>query len=93
MVAAMRSIEGDTITAVHRTRLSPTGEKLGRRMLGIAAGAAVKIDADDTVTMGLAIGEGIETVLAARQLGFRPRGPWHQPVPWRLSLCCPASRL
>ncbi len=30
------------------------------------------IDADDAVTMGLTIGEGTETVLAARQLGFRP---------------------
>ncbi len=70
MVAAMRTIDGDVLTAVHRTRLTPDGVKLGRRMLGIAAGAAVKLDAD--VTHGLAIGEGIETVLAARQLGFRP---------------------
>lgn len=72
MVAAMRAIDGDAITGIHRTRLTPEGAKVDRRMLGIAAGAAVKIDADDTVTGGLAVGEGIETTLAARQLGFRP---------------------
>ena len=72
MIAAMRSIETDAITAVHRTRLTEAATKVDRRMLGIAAGAAIKIDADDAVTQGLAIGEGIETVLAARQLGFRP---------------------
>ena len=72
MVALMRSVTTDEPQAIHRTRLSAQGVKVDRRMLGIAAGAAVKIDADDAVTMGLAIGEGIETVLAARQLGFRP---------------------
>ncbi len=72
MIAAMRAIDNDAITAVHRTRLSSEGCKLGRRMLGIAAGAAVKLDANDVVTMGLAIGEGCETALAARQLGFKP---------------------
>ena len=72
MIAAMRAIDGDTITAVHRTRLTPSGEKVDRRMLGIAAGAAIKLDADDAVTGGLAVGEGIESCLAARQLGFRP---------------------
>ena len=50
----------------------PLGEKLDRRMLGVAAGAAIKLDADDAVTHGLAIGEGIETCLTARQLGLRP---------------------
>ncbi len=72
MVAGMRAIEGDAITAVHRTRLTDAGVKLGRRMLGIAAGAAIKLDRDTEVTHGLAVGEGIETVLAAQQLGFRP---------------------
>ena len=72
MVALMRSVTTDEPQAIHRTRLAADGAKLDRRMLGIAAGAAVKIDADDAVTGGLAVGEGIETVLAARQLGFRP---------------------
>ena len=72
MIAAMRAIDGDAVTAVHRTRLTPSGGKVDRRMLGQASGAAVKLDADDAVTMGLAIGEGIESCLAARQLGFQP---------------------
>jgi hypothetical protein len=72
MVAIMRSIATDEITAIHRTRLSPDGAKLDRRMLGVAAGAAIKLDGDDAVTRGLAIGEGVETCLSAHQLGIRP---------------------
>jgi hypothetical protein len=72
MVAAMRSIASNEITAIHRTRLSEEGQKVERRMLGVAAGAAIKIDADDAVTYGLHIGEGLETAMAARQLGLRP---------------------
>jgi putative DNA primase/helicase len=72
MLAPLRNIHTDSITGVHRTRLTPDGRKVDRRMLGLAAGAAVKIDADDAVTMGLIVGEGVETCLAARQLGLRP---------------------
>ncbi len=72
MIAAMRSIATDEIMAIHRTRLSAGGEKIGRRMLGFAAGAAIKLDADDSVTHGLHVGEGVETCLAARQLGLKP---------------------
>lgn len=72
MLAAMRSVVDDRITAVHRTRLTDDGHKVERMMLGPARGSAVKLDPDDMVTMGLAIGEGVETVLTARQLGFKP---------------------
>jgi len=72
MIAAMRAIDGDAITGVQRTWIGPDGTKVGRRMMGIAAGAAVKLDADAEVTHGLHVGEGVETCLAARQLGFRP---------------------
>lgn len=41
-------------------------------MLGRAKGAAIKLDADEDVTLGLSIGEGLETCLAARLAGFRP---------------------
>jgi len=41
-------------------------------MLGRAKGAAIKLDAAENVTLGLHIGEGIETCLTARQQGFRP---------------------
>ena len=72
MIAAMRCIHTDRLKAIHRTRLTPDGCKVGRLTYGEAKGAAIKLDADDMVTMGLIIGEGIETVLSARQLGFRP---------------------
>lgn len=72
MLAAMRNIVKDEIMAVHRTVLTPEGKKVGRRMLGVAAGAAIKLDSDDSVTQGLTVGEGIETCLAARQVGLRP---------------------
>jgi hypothetical protein len=41
-------------------------------MLGPVGGAAIKLDADENVEQGLTIGEGFETCLAARALGFRP---------------------
>jgi putative DNA primase/helicase len=72
MICAIRAISGDELIAIHRTRLTISGEKVDRRMLGPSAGAAIKLDADDTVTYGLAIGEGVETCLAARQLQIRP---------------------
>jgi hypothetical protein len=72
MVAAMRCIHTDKLKAVHRTRLTPEGRKVDRRMLGDATEVAIKLDPDETVTMGLVVGEGIETCLAARQIGLRP---------------------
>jgi putative DNA primase/helicase len=72
MVAVMRSIETNELRAIHRTRLSTDGKKIDRRMLGGAAGAAIKLDRNDSVLEGLHVCEGIETGLAARRLGFRP---------------------
>ena len=69
MIAAFRSVDDDTLTAVHRVALRPDGSKIDRRMLGITHRAAIKIG---TPANGeLAIGEGIETCMATRQLhGF-----------------------
>jgi hypothetical protein len=72
MVAAMRDIRTDEIVAVHRTALTPYGVKLGKKMLGRAASAAIKINSDEQVEIGLCVAEGIESALAARQLGFSP---------------------
>ena len=72
MIAAMRSITTDEVSALRRTRLSSGGRKIDRRMLGGAMGSAVKLDADDSVTNGLHIAEGIESGIAARALGFKP---------------------
>ena len=72
MVAAMRNATTKEITAVHRTKLSADGRKLGRRMLGRAGDSAIMlfpmVEGDDTLT----VGEGIETVLAGAQMGWRP---------------------
>src|SRR5271166_2072123 len=72
MIVAMRSIATDEITAIHRTGLSLDAEKIERRMLGRAGGAAIKLDADESVTDHLTIGEGLETCMTARQIGLRP---------------------
>ncbi|RWG07360.1 toprim domain-containing protein [Mesorhizobium sp.] len=69
LIAAFRSVDDDQVTAVHRIPLRPDGSKIGRRMLGVVHRAAVKLDSAGT---DLAIGEGIETAMAARQLGYSP---------------------
>jgi hypothetical protein len=69
MVAMMTDIATDEPCGVHRTFLDGAGRKLGRKMLGRARGAVVRLSADDEVTGGLAIAEGIETALAT---GFQP---------------------
>lgn len=67
MVAAFRSIDDDEVTAVHRIALTDNGSKIGRRMLGVVHRAAVKLD---PAGGELAIGEGVETCMATRQLGI-----------------------
>jgi hypothetical protein len=69
LVAAFRSIDDDEVTAVHRIALRTDGSKIGRRMFGVVHRAAIKLDA---IGSELAIGEGVETCLAARQLGYGP---------------------
>jgi putative DNA primase/helicase len=69
LVAAFRSLDNDAITAVHRIALNADGSKLGRRMLGIVHRSAIKFD---PLGNELSVGEGIETAMAARQLGFKP---------------------
>jgi putative DNA primase/helicase len=79
VIAALRDVRTDELVGIVRTRLSLVeqegalvGAKVGRRALGAASGAAIKLDRDDTVTHGLAIAEGLETAMTARQLGLRP---------------------
>jgi len=71
LVAAFRSIDDDAVTAVHRIRVDQPEcwPKTERRMLGVMHRAAVKLGPlGDT----LHIGEGVETCMAARQLGHAP---------------------
>jgi putative DNA primase/helicase len=72
MVALFRDIVSNEPCGIHRTFLDSDGRKLDRKMLGRAHGAAVKLDADEDVTLGVHVGEGVETCLAAWLAGFRP---------------------
>jgi hypothetical protein len=72
MVALFRDVASNEPCGIHRTFLDREGRKHDRKMLGRAKGAAIKLDADEGVTFGLHIGEGIETCLSARLAGFRP---------------------
>jgi hypothetical protein len=79
MVALFRNIETDEPQAISRTFLNQDGHKLGRKFLGPVGSGAIKLDPDENVFAGLHIAEGIETGLAARQLGLRPA--------WALGSC------
>jgi hypothetical protein len=73
MLALFRRIDDDAPVAIHRTFIGPDGRKIGdRKMLGPVAGAVIKLDPDEDVTFGLFTGEGLETSLAARQMGLGP---------------------
>lgn len=66
---AMIALLTDAVTgearAIHRTALTPAGNKIGRKMLGPASGCVIRLWPEEEVHEGLVIGEGIETVLAA----------------------------
>lgn len=72
LLAGFRSIDDNALTAIHRIRLDERRRwpKADRRMLGLVGRAAVKFDRATSDI--LVIGEGVETALAARQLGHRP---------------------
>jgi hypothetical protein len=72
MVALFRCVMTCQPVGVHRTFLRADGMKLGRKMLGRSKHAAIMLDDHPDVVSGLHIGEGIESGLAARQLGYRP---------------------
>jgi putative DNA primase/helicase len=69
LVAAFTSIDDGEVTAIQRVALTPEGAKIQRRMLGLVHRAAVKLDPAGST---LAVGEGVETCMAARQLGHKP---------------------
>jgi Toprim domain len=72
LLAAFTSIDDDLLTGVHRIRVDQPERwpKADRRMLGVVHRAAIKLGAIENGALG--IGEGVETCLAARQLGLRP---------------------
>lgn len=80
MVAVMRDIVTNEPTGIHRTALKPDGSGKAempdgtspKKMMGRAKSAVVKLSADDTVTDGLGICEGIEDALTIIGAGWRP---------------------
>jgi putative DNA primase/helicase len=73
MVCLFRDIVTDQPCGIHRTFLDrKTGQKIDRRMLGIARNAAIKLDAHATIATKLMIGEGVETVLSGRMADLGP---------------------
>jgi len=72
LLALFRSIESNRPQAICRTFIDGKGRKIKRMFVGPVGGAAIKLDADENVTNGLHVGEGLESCMAARQLGLRP---------------------
>jgi hypothetical protein len=71
-IGLYRDVVTNEPRAINRIALAADGRKLGRKALGPKAGCAIKLTADEDVSYGLHIGEGIETMLAAMMLGFSP---------------------
>jgi putative DNA primase/helicase len=78
MVCLVRNVRTDEPQAVHRTALSAEGTAIKRKgktfrmSLAPIAGGAIKIDPDEDVTRGICVGEGLETCLSGRLIGYRP---------------------
>jgi hypothetical protein len=73
MLALFRNILTGEPQAISRTFIDPrTLKRTHRSFLGPSGGAAVMLDPFEDVLEGLHIGEGIETCMAARELGLRP---------------------
>jgi putative DNA primase/helicase len=70
LVALLRHAETKEPTGIHRTFLSRGGHKITRRNLGPSKNAAIMLDEIDGAA--LCVGEGLESTLAGRALGFRP---------------------
>jgi hypothetical protein len=69
LVVPFRSVDDDAITGIHRIALEPFIAKPKRRMRGIVYRAAIKFD---PISERLVVGEGVETCMAAREMGYRP---------------------
>lgn len=75
MVGLMRDVITNEPCAVHRTFLTAAGEgkdSLGKKMLGRARGAVIKLCDDAEVITGLGIAEGIENALTLGAYGWWP---------------------
>jgi putative DNA primase/helicase len=71
MVALVRDIRSNEPIGIHRTALDSLGHKReidgkDRMALGQIGGGAVKLTPDEEVTLGLGVGEGVETTLSLK---------------------------
>jgi hypothetical protein len=82
IVALLRDVISNEPVGIHRIALDPHGKLIGRMTLGRKKGAAIQLWDDATVSTGLVIGEGVETVLAAATR-VHHRGTLLQPA-WSL---------
>jgi putative DNA primase/helicase len=71
LLAAYRNLDDDQVTGLSRILLDepPHWPKTRRMMLGVVRRAAVKLV---PVTDELAVGEGVETAMAANRMGYGP---------------------
>lgn len=80
MLGAMTDATTSEFAGVHRTALQPDGSGKAqvrgldtpKKMLGSSRNAVVRLSADEDVTAGLGIAEGVETGLAILALGWSP---------------------
>jgi hypothetical protein len=82
MLCLVRNIHTDEPQGVHRTAITLDGQKASikgksRMALGPTAEGAIKITPDESVTLCLGIGEGVETTLSLRRREeFGPSPVW-----------------
>jgi hypothetical protein len=74
LIGLFRDVWDARPKAITRIFLTREGRKLKRAFLGPVGSAAVCVDAHGDIMDTLTIGEGVETCLAARQMGFQ--GVW-----------------
>jgi putative DNA primase/helicase len=72
MVAKFRDIRTGEFSAVSMTYINSEGKKTGHKFVGKIEGAAIMFEPFEDVATALCIGRGLESCLAARQLGLRP---------------------
>lgn len=73
IVELLRDIRTNEPRAIRRTFLTSSGIKVGKaKALGPQGGTACKLSAQEEVTNGLTVGEGLETVLAGMLFELRP---------------------
>jgi Toprim domain len=72
MISAMVDIHTNKLRAIQKTWLDQYGSKVDRKMQGVASGTAIKLSADDEVTMAVGVSEGFETAIAVMMQDWRP---------------------